>query len=58
MKKKNLISDTSKRKFNIFFIINIISFSIFGRLEAKKKIRNNSKINYKDYIWFLNENDK
>jgi len=58
MKKNNLISDTSKRKFNIFFIINIISFSIFGRLEAKKKIRNNSKINYKDYIWFLNENDK
>ena len=58
MKKNNLISDNSKRKFNIFFIINIISFSIFGRLEAKKKIRNNSKINYKDYIWFLNENDK
>ena len=58
MKKINLISDFSKRKFNIFFIINIISFSIFGRLEAKKKIRNNSKINNKDYVWFLNEDDK
>ena len=58
MKKNNLISDTSKRKFNIFFIINMISFSIFGRLEGKKKIKNSNKINHKDYIWFLNEKDK
>tara|TARA_B100001769_G_C21712826_1_gene392712 strand:+ start:237 stop:413 length:177 start_codon:yes stop_codon:yes gene_type:complete len=58
MKKNNLISDNSKRKFNIFFIINMISFSIFGRLEEKKKIKNDNKINNKDYIWFLNENDK
>tara|TARA_Y100000389_G_scaffold135885_1_gene133412 strand:+ start:1334 stop:1510 length:177 start_codon:yes stop_codon:yes gene_type:complete len=58
MKKNNLISDNSKRKFNIFFIINMISFSIFGRLEKRKKIKNDNKINNKDYIWFLNENDK
>ena len=58
MKKNNLISDNSKRKFNIFFIINMISFSIFGRLGEKKKIKNDNKINNKDYIWFLNENDK
>jgi hypothetical protein len=58
MKKNNLISDNSKRKFNIFFIINMISFSIFGRLEERKKIKNDNKINNKDYIWFLNENDK
>lgn len=56
MKKKNKYKfDNSKRKFNVFLLVNIFFLTIFK--ESKAKFRE-KEIKYKKYIWFLNENDR
>lgn len=55
MKKNNSNFNYSKRRFNFFIIINLFFISIFG--SSKVKIKKN-EIKHKNYIWFLNENDK
>ena len=55
MKRNNSNFNYSKRRFNFFIIMNLFFISIFG--SSKVKIKKN-EIKYKNYIWFLNENDK
>jgi len=55
MKRNNSNFNYSKRRFNFFIIMNLFFISIFG--SSKVKIKKN-EIKHKNYIWFLNENDK
>ena len=57
IKKNKKAINLSKRKFNIFFLINILFFSLYGNsLDSKINLKR-KKIKYKDYVWLLNEND-
>ena len=47
----------SKRKFNIFVLIYILFFSLYGISLALKKNLKRKKVKYKNYVWLLNEND-
>tara|TARA_Y100000389_G_C17386098_1_gene477119 strand:- start:77 stop:247 length:171 start_codon:yes stop_codon:yes gene_type:complete len=56
MKKKNSYKfDISKRKFNVFLLVNIFFLTFFK--DSKAKFRK-KELKYKNYIWFLNENDR
>ena len=55
MKKSKQILDFSKRKFNIFFLFNIIFFSLSSK--SIGKTINPVKKKYKNFTWFLNEGD-
>ena len=57
IKKNKKALNLSKRKFNIFFLINILFFSLYGNLLASEINLKRKKIKYKDYVWLLNEND-
>tara|TARA_A100000164_G_C21922899_1_gene781564 strand:- start:1444 stop:1608 length:165 start_codon:yes stop_codon:yes gene_type:complete len=54
MKKNNSNFNHSKRKFNIFLMINFFFISLFRN--SKVKIEKD-KVKHKNYIWFLNKND-
>ena len=57
IKKNKKTLNLSKRKFNIFFLINILFFSLYGNLLTSKINLKRKKVKYKDYVWLLNEND-
>ena len=57
IKKNKKALNLSKRKFNIFFLINILFFSLYGNLLTSKINLKREKVKYKDYVWLLNEND-
>jgi len=57
IKKNKKALNLSKRKFNIFFLINILFFSLYGNSLASKINLKRKKVKYKDYVWLLNEND-
>tara|TARA_B100001750_G_C15202048_1_gene444000 strand:+ start:35 stop:214 length:180 start_codon:yes stop_codon:yes gene_type:complete len=57
IKKNKKALNLSKRKFNIFFLINILFFSFCGNSLASKIYLKRKKVKYKDYVWLLNEND-
>ena len=57
IKKNKKTLNLSKRKFNIFFLINILFLSLYGNSLALKIYLKRKKVKYKDYVWLLNEND-
>ena len=57
IKKNKKALNLSKRKFNIFVLINILFFSLYGNSLASKKNLKIKKVKYKNYVWLLNEND-
>ena len=56
MKKNKKILDTSKRKFNIFFIFSIMFFSV-PRIVIDLNNVSIKKIKYNNFVWHLNKED-
>tara|TARA_B100000749_G_scaffold225267_1_gene180705 strand:- start:21 stop:200 length:180 start_codon:yes stop_codon:yes gene_type:complete len=57
IKKNKKALNLSKRKFNIFVLINILFFSLYGNSLVSKTNLKRKKVKYKNYVWLLNEND-
>ena len=55
MKKNKKNFDFSKRKFNIFFLFNVLFFLLPNNSISKTVIPIKKK--HKNFIWFLNESD-
>ena len=56
MKKNKKILDSSKRKFNIFFIFSLLFFS-FPKTSINTKNKLIKKIKHKNFVWHLNQED-
>ena len=58
MKKNKIFFGLSRRKFNLFMVLNLLFFSIYrlpiNKSDQSKKIK---KVKHKKDIWFLNEGD-